>query len=108
MSLKIVTGVLNVSKNELNLRACLRGGMSFRWTKTSEDDDEAQQFIGVLKSKIYVLNQIETKKVIEYEAHVSSSKKIPTEEEIKNELIDYFRLDTDLTSKEILKVFFII
>lgn len=97
MSLKIVTGVLNVSKNELNLRACLRGGMSFRWTKTSEDDDEAQQFIGVLKSKIYVLNQIETKKVIEYEAHVSSSKKIPTEEEIKNELIDYFRLDTDLT-----------
>lgn len=98
MNLKIVTGVLNVSAFELNLRACLRGGMSFRWTKTSENDDGIQ-FTGVLKSKIYVLNQIEAKNIIEYEAYISPSEKTPTELDINNELIDYFRLNTDLKSK---------
>ena len=52
MSLKQVTGVLNVSRNILNLRACLRGGMSFRW-KLVEESEESNKYIGVIGDKIY-------------------------------------------------------
>jgi hypothetical protein len=37
--LRLITGVINISKNELNLKPCLKGGMSFRWQLVKENLD---------------------------------------------------------------------
>lgn len=106
--LKVIRGVLNASRSDLNLRACLRGGMSFRWTieefPTLLDPEHIgrhQQFTGVLNRKILILSQHEYKQEILYEAHYNPDIVTTNSELIQNELIDYFRLNTDL--KELYK-----
>ena len=96
--LKQICGVLNATRADCNLRACLRGGMSFRWTLV-KDTDQVQRFIGVFKEKIYVLDQ--NLDNIEYSAYLNSKQCTDKstsnlETEIKEELIDYFRLDMNL------------
>ena len=88
------SGVLHVSRSELNLKACLKGGMSFRWTLTQEDDSQAR-FVGVLNKKICVLNQNYILDKIDYSVYNSHSQ--TDEMLVRKELIDYFRLDKDLT-----------
>lgn len=47
-TLKLVkSGLLNVSRAELNLRACLKGGMSFRWILDADTSTSAE-FTGVI------------------------------------------------------------
>jgi len=95
MSLLKITGILKASKRELNLKQCLKGGQSFRWSETSVPDE----FIGVIEDKIYVLRQNTTDNCVDYTAYTKRPKaqecsKIDDEIELK--LKDYFRLDTDL------------
>lgn len=109
--LKQICGVLNATRAECNLRACLRGGMSFRWTLV-KDTDQVQRFIGVLKEKIYVLDQ--NSDHIEYSAYLNSRKLTDKstshlETQVKEELIDYFRLDMNLKGIEFIHgIFFVL
>ncbi len=100
--LELVKGVLNVSASTLNLRACLRGGMSFRWRLAKETESE-EEYVGVVGEKVYFLWQNKTEKQIKYAAYFNASKETSTNlnaeelvDKIKNELIDYFRLGENL------------
>lgn len=96
MSLKVLTGVLNISRNDLNLKSCLRGGMSFRWSILKEDDKEIE-FVGVIKDRIYVLNQLLAKNEVEYKVYFNNNEEISElDSKIKFELNDYFRLNENL------------
>ena len=98
MSLRLFTGILNVPRHELNLRPCLRGGMSFRWSILNETNDQLE-FIGVIKKRIYKLNQIYSKNHIEYTVYYNESnenKGSNLSESINSELADYFRLNENL------------
>ena len=98
MSLRLLTGILAVSKHDLNLRPCLRGGMSFRWSILSETNDQIE-FIGVIKHRIYKLNQVYSKNHIEYTVYYSEANENDTLDlnaSINLELKDYFRLDENL------------
>ena len=103
MSLNRVTGILSVSKRELNLRPCLRGGMSFRWQELSaaseaDGGENCAEFVGVMNGRIVVLKQVVARDLIEFAAF-SRSKDGPTSaDEMRAELVDYFRLDVDLAS----------
>lgn len=90
MTLNFVKGILSYSKNDLNLKACLRGGQSFRWFVSHEDENE---FNGVIRDKIFTLKQTENS--IEYTVHFN---KEITENigNIDEELRDYFHLNEDL------------
>jgi hypothetical protein len=75
--------------------------MSFRWTLFKETED-VQRFIGVLKQKIYVLDQ--NLDNIQYSAYLNSNNctnksASSLESEVKAELIEYFRLDLNLEGK---------
>jgi N-glycosylase/DNA lyase len=92
------SGVLNVSKSELNLKACLKGGMSFRWQLTNESNTQTE-FIGVSKENIFVLKQDSAKSLIEYSAYSSSSNSLissQSDNDIRHELEDYFHLKENL------------
>jgi N-glycosylase/DNA lyase len=92
MSLNLVTGILNVAKNDLNLKFCLRGGMSFRWTVLSENNNESE-FNGVIGDRIYFLKQIPSKEQIEFKTY---SKETLSKDKVELELRDYFRLNENL------------
>lgn len=92
--LRLITGVINISKTELNLKPCLKGGMSFRWQLVKENLDDSE-FIGVIKNKIIVLNQIASKNKIEYSVYVNESDQ-SEKSIIHDELTDYFRLNENL------------
>ena len=94
MSLRLTSGVLHISKHELNLKPCLRGGMSFRWSIAQETSDLIE-FIGVIREKIFKLTQHYARDVIEYTAyHHHNDENI--HKQIELELKDYFRLDENL------------
>ncbi len=98
MALEVVKGILNVSVSTLNLRACLRGGMSFRWRLASETVN-GEEYIGVVGEKIYNLFQNKVEKTIEYTVYLNASSEPDLKNldiSIRNELEDYFRLDVNL------------
>jgi N-glycosylase/DNA lyase len=94
MSLNLVTGLLNVAKNDLNLKFCLRGGMSFRWTILTDINTEPE-FNGVIGDRIYFLKQIPSREQIEFRAY---SKEALSKDKVEHELRDYFRLGENLNS----------
>jgi len=101
MGLRKITGILNVSKHELNLNACLRGGMSFRWTKLNDTE-----FVGVIRHRIVRLKQSPAK--IEFACYESNKVKQESmkgihedddddeKQKCQDELSDYFRLGENL------------
>ena len=73
-----------VSKSEVNLQFLLKCGQSFRWTLFRESP--AQQWIGVLNGKLFILSQTEDEllyKVLPEQADPDSC---------ENFLKDYFQL----------------
>lgn len=98
MSLRLTRGILNASKNDLNLKACLKGGMSFRWHLEKENEQELE-FIGVIREKIFILKQFPLQNKIEYSVYHKQDNLDDSDsnELVKNELHDYFRLNEDLT-----------
>ena len=96
MSLKLVKGVLNLPKKDLNLRICLRGGMSFRWSLLN-DSESKTEFVGVIKNRIYFLSQNEATNFIEYKVYTKENEPKETlGTGILNELNGYFRLGENL------------
>ena len=95
MSLRLLSGILNITKNQLNLKPCLRGGMSFRWSILNETSDQIE-FIGVIKHRIFKLIQTYSKNLIEYTVYHNESNESDLAQKIELELKDYFRLDQNL------------
>jgi N-glycosylase/DNA lyase len=106
MSLSVVKGVLkNIAKNELNLKFCLKGGMSFRWNHITNElknlnDSESTsgdelEFNGVIGNKIYFLKQVASKNQIEYSCFFKNNLKYESQD-IESELHDYFQLKENL------------
>lgn len=49
-TLKLIkSGLIKASRGELNLRACLKGGMSFRWTLDNEEQNFTE-YTGIIGS----------------------------------------------------------
>lgn len=101
-SLKLaVNGILsNTSRSELNLRTCLKGGMSFRWTALVKENEKSPEpdcieYMGVIGHKLFHLKQVNAKKDIEYAVYSRVGGEV-LEKEVNNELRDYFRLDENL------------
>ncbi|CAF0928833.1 unnamed protein product [Brachionus calyciflorus] len=93
MSLQFLKGVLNYSKKDLNLKACLKGGQSFRWTLLNETDSSHPEYIGVIRDKIFQLKQNENS--VDYTVYYNTDLKQKIEC-INDELIDYFHLNENL------------
>lgn len=90
MTLNFINGILSYTKKELNLKACLKGGQSFRWFIS---DHAHNEFIGVIRDKIFTLRQNEES--IEYTVHYNQ--KITKDPgNVDEELKDYFHLNEDL------------
>ncbi|RMZ98250.1 N-glycosylase DNA lyase [Brachionus plicatilis] len=90
MTFNFIKGILSYSKKDLNLKACLRGGQSFRWFISKDDENE---FTGVIRDKIFTLRQSEAS--IEYTVHYNQLiTKHPGN--IDEELKEYFHLNEDL------------
>lgn len=94
MSLKVINGILKLSKKELNLKSTLKGGMSFRWNLLKENDGDLE-FVGVSRRKIFILKQSEDK--IEYSCYFNPVTDTDLNEtSVNTELEDYFRLNENL------------
>ena len=96
----MVTGILNVAKKDLNLKVCLKGGMSFRWSLVNEQSgvlNDELEFNGIIGQRIYFLKQIPAKDLIEYKVYAKKDN-LASEDKIENELRDYFRLNEDLNA----------
>jgi N-glycosylase/DNA lyase len=106
--LRVLHGALRISKQELNLMSCLRGGMSFRWRLLSCDEQTGEcEFVGVMNRQIMKLRQQSS--LISYSAYLNASSKCAGDDDhdhdhnndnakqrIEDELSDYFRLDEPL------------
>lgn len=95
MSLLKVTGSLRVSINELNLKATLLGGQSFRWKICSNNENS---LVGVIEDKIVFLEQSDENNCINYNVYLNKTKhdNEKLQFDIETKLKDYFRLDINL------------